>query len=87
VDFTCPTDGVGGGTSFSGCETVGKSGTLVGQTSCHGLISACGSCSTRYSVTFAGGIQFGESLIVASPYIVLYYFSGCETRRPLPLDR
>ena len=70
VDLTCPTDGNRGGTSFRKRETVCTSGGAVGQTSSHGLINACCSCSTKCLVTSAGGIQFGESLIVASPYTV-----------------
>ncbi len=85
VHLTCPIDGKGGGTSFKRCETVWKSGTSVGQMFCQGLINArpCCNCSARYSITSAGGMQFGESLIVASPYIVLYHFSDCEVRRSL----
>ena len=87
VDLTCPTDGNGGGTSFRRCESVCSSVGAVGQTSSQGLINACCSCSTKCSVTSAGGIRFGESLIVASPYIVFYHFYGCETRRSLLFDR
>ena len=71
VHFTCPMDGKGGGTSSKRCETVWRSGTSVGQMFCLGLINACCNCSARYSVASAGGIQFGESLIVASPYSIL----------------
>ncbi len=80
VHLTCPIDSKGGGTSFKRCETVWKSGTSVGQMFRQGLINACCNCSAIYSLTSAGGMQFGESLIVASPYIVLYHFSDCEAR-------
>ena len=73
-------DGKGGGTSFKRCETVclkiwdiSWTNVLPGPD-----INGCCNCSARYSVASAGRIQFGESLIVASPYIVLYYFSSCE---------
>ena len=68
VHFTCPVADKGGGTSFKRCEAIWRSGTSVGQMFCQGLINAFCNCSARYSVTSAGGIQFRELLIVASPY-------------------